>query len=86
MILILLKNLQKPNESMKKEKKAPTLVMILNVIILNERQKVLNAFDSGIFVKGKQGKGLTSILDCLARVVKVYHHKQLKILTPKQML
>ena len=54
MILILLKNLQKPNESMKKEKKAPTLVMILNVIILNERQKVLNAFDSGIFVKGKQ--------------------------------
>ena len=43
--------------------------------LLNERQKVLNDFESGIFPKGKQGKGLTSTLD-----------EQLKILTPKQML
>ena len=42
--------------------------------------------------KEKQGKGLTSILDSVAcnRVAKLYdckvfHHKQLKILTPKQM-
>ena len=43
--------------------------------------------------KEKQGKGLASILDSVAcnRVAKLYdckvfHHKQLKILTPKQML
>ena len=46
---------------------------------LNGRQKVLNAFESEIFPKVKQGKILTSILD------KGFNHKQLKILTPKQM-
>ena len=44
-------------------------------------KKVLNAFESGIFPKIKQGKGLTSILDCVAKV-----YKELKILSPKQIL
>ena len=46
---------------------------------LNGRQKVLNAFESEIFPKVKQEKN-TSILD------KGFNHKQLKVLTPKQML
>ena len=41
-------------------------------------QIFLNTFETGIFPK-KQGKGLTSILN------QVFNHKQLKILTPKQM-
>ena len=51
-------------------------------------QKVLNAFETEIFRKIKQGKGLTSISDCVARVAKfseqkvsdrkVFNHKQLK--------
>ena len=55
-------------------------------------QKVLNAFESGIFPKRKQGKRLTSISDCVARVAKVRSdrrvsdRKQLEILTLKQML
>ena len=63
MILIFLKNL------LKKQKKAVTLK---NAIILpNGRQKVLNAFESGIFPKIKQGKGLTRISDCVRRVPRV---------------
>ena len=51
-------------------------------------QKVLNAFETEMFPKIKQGKGLTSISDCVARVAKfskhkvsdrkVFNHKQLK--------
>ena len=50
------------------------------MILLNGRQTVLNAFESEIFPKRKQGKGFKDILD------KVFHQKQLNILTPKQML
>ena len=54
-------------------------------------QKVLNAFESGIFLMRKQGKRLTSISDCVAHVAKVRSdcrvsdRKQLEILTLKQM-
>ena len=34
-------------------------------------KKVLNAFESGIFQKGNQVKGLTSILDGVAGATKV---------------
>ena len=56
--------------SQKRKKKALTLKN--PITLLNGRQKVLNAFESGLFPKRKQGKGLTSISD-----------NQLKILTPK---
>ena len=46
---------------------------------LNERQKVFNTFENGIFPKRKQGKGLTSILDCVGHVAKVSDRNQLKI-------
>ena len=65
------------------------------IILLNERQKVLNSFESGLFPKGKHVKGRTSILDQVASEVKVCNSKvsdckfsdckQLKILTSKQM-
>ena len=74
----------KPKGSVKKEKKALTLKN--THILFNGRQKVLNAkkfFETGIFPNGKQGKGLKSILDCVA---KVSDSKHLKILTPKQIL
>ena len=54
-------------------------------------QKVLNAFESGIFLMRKQGKRLTSISDCVAHVAKVRSdcrvsdRNQLEILTLKQM-
>ena len=59
------------------------------LILLNGRQQVPNAFESGIFPKEKQGKGLTSILDSVDRVacvVKVSDCKQLKMLTQHQIL
>ena len=78
---------------MRKENKALTLKN--TIIVLNGRQKVLNAFESGIFLKLKQGERLTSISDHVACVAKVFDHKvsgymvfnqkQLKVLTPKQM-
>ena len=71
----------KPKESVKKEKKALTLKNAH--ILFSGRQKVLNVFETGIFPKGKQGKGLKSILDCVA---KASDSKHLKILTPKQIL
>ena len=94
MILIFLKNLQNQKNQSKKKKK---VIKVRNtIILLNGRQKVLNAFENGIFSKEKQGKGLTSILDYVdsgrvSRVAKVFEstvsdRKQLKILTPKQML
>ena len=52
-------------------------------MLLNGRQKVLDACESGIFLNRKQGKGLTSILD---RVAKVSDHSNLKTLSPRQML
>ena len=67
-----------PREPVKKEKKTLTIKNAL--MHLNGRQKALNAFESGIFAKQAQGKGLASIL------AKVSDRKQLKILTPKQML
>ena len=51
MILIFLKNLQNQKNQ--------------SIILLDETQKVLNAFESGIFTKGKQGKGLLINLDCV---------------------
>ena len=43
-----------------------------------------------MFPKGKQGKGLTRILDCVAKAkvpnCKVSDHSYLKVLSPKQML
>ena len=77
---------------MKREKKG--LTRKTSIIILNETQKVINAFESGIFPKTKQGKRLTSFLGRIAQVARgakvsdyeVSDHKQLKILTPKQML
>ena len=68
----IFKKSAKPKE-VKKEKRALTLKN--PIILLNGRQKVLNAFESGIFPKRKQGKGLASILN-----------KQLKILNCKEML
>ena len=47
MILIFLKNLQNHKNQLKKKK--------------NGRQESLNAFESGIFAKGKQMKRTTSI-------------------------
>ena len=57
-------------------------------ILLNGRPEVINAIESGIFPKEKQRKGLTSISDRVAKISdhKVFNHKQLKILIPKQML
>ena len=63
----------KPNESVKKEKKALTFENA--IILFNGRQKVLNDFESRIFSKGKQRKGLTSILDRIACKVKVSDRK-----------
>ena len=88
MILIFLKNLQNQKNQSKLKK---VLTLRNGIIFLNGRQKALNVFESGIFPKAKQGKGLTSILDYIAsdhlnRVVKVSDHKHLKILTPKQMI
>ena len=54
------------------------------LILLNGRQKALNALENGILPKEEHGKGLTSILDSVDRVAKVTDHKQLKILTQRQ--
>ena len=62
MILIFFKNLQNQKNQLKKKKKSVTLKT--EIILFNGRQKFLNAFEIGIFSKRKQGKGLTSILDC----------------------
>ena len=80
----ILKESTKTKESIKKEKKAVTLKNAIE--LLNGRQKVLNAFESVIFPK--QGKVITSILDCVAKVFnpKVSDHSNLKILSPEQML
>ena len=72
----------KPKKLVRKEKEALTLKNA--IILLNARQKVLNAF--GICPKRKHGKKFTSILDCAARVAKVCNRKQLKVLTPEQIL
>ena len=56
MILIFLKNLQNQKNQLKMKKK--TLTFKKPILLLNGRQKVLNAFESGIFPKIKQGKGL----------------------------
>ena len=60
-------------------------------MLLNGKQKVLNAFESGVFPKRKQGKGLTSISDHVARAAKVsnrkvFSHKEFTLLTPNQMV
>ena len=56
MILIFLKNLQNQKNQLKMKKKALTFKK--PILLLNGRQKVLNAFESRIFPKIKQGKGL----------------------------
>ena len=56
------------------------------VILLNGRQKIINAFENGICLKEKQGKGFTSISYRVACVTKVSNSKQLKMLIHKQML
>ena len=60
----------------------------MQLLLLNGREKVLKAFESGIFSNGKQRKRFTSILNCIANVSdrKVFNHKQLRILTAKQIL
>ena len=81
--MIFLKNLR--NQKNQSENKIKALTLKNAIILLNERQKGLNAFEKGIFPKRKQGKGLTRILDCVAQVAKVSDRNQLKILTLKQM-
>ena len=87
MILIFLKNLQSRSTSQKRKK---TLTLKSASILLNGKQKLLNAFKSGIFPNGKQtqGKGRPSILAHTAKVSnrKVSDCKQLKIIIHKQML
>ena len=55
------------------------------MLLLHGRQKILKAIESGIFPKVKQtkGKGRRGILAC---VTEVSDCKQLKILTPNQIL
>ena len=55
------------------------------MLLLHGRRKILKAFESGIFPKVKQtkGKGRWGILAC---VTEVSDCKQLKILTPNQIL
>ena len=58
-------------------------------IFLNGSQRVLNVFESEVFPKEKQAKGLRSILEGVASgrvtlVAKVSAGNQLKILTAKQ--
>ena len=84
-VIDILKKSTTPKESVKKEKKT-----LKNVTVLNGRQKVLNAFESGIFLNRKHGEGRTCIQDHTAHVAKisdrmVFNHKQLNILAPKQM-
>ena len=54
----IFKESAKPKESVKKEKNALTRKNA--IVLLNERQKFPNAFESGIFSKEKQGKRLTT--------------------------
>ena len=46
---------------MKKERKGLTLKNA--IILLTRREKVLHAFESRIFIRGKQGEGIKSISD-----------------------
>ena len=69
----IFKESTKSKESVRKGKKAITLKD--EIILLNGCQKVLNAFESEIFPKEKQGKGLESILDCVDCVAKVFDCK-----------
>ena len=55
------KNFTKPNDSVRKEKKA--LIPKKAILLFNGRQKVLNASENAIFSKVKQGKRLASVLD-----------------------
>ena len=80
----IFKQSTKPKESFRKEKKVITHKNA--TILLNGKQKVLNAFESGMFPKGRQGKGLTGFLDGVGEAAKVSNCKRLKALTTKQML
>ena len=80
----IFKESTKLKEWVRKEEKSLTLKN--EIMLLNGRQKVLDACESGIFLNRKQGKGLTSILDRVARVAKVSDHSNLKTLSPRQML
>ena len=57
-----MKESAKPKESVKRKK---ALTLKNAIILLDETQKVLNAFESGIFPKGKLGKGLLINLACV---------------------
>ena len=70
MMFIFLKNLQ--NQKNQSKKKKNVLNLKNSTILLNGRHKVLNALESGIFSKRKQGKGLTSILDKRLKSFKYY--------------
>ena len=83
MILQFLRNLQ--NQKNQSENKKG-LILKNAIILLNGRQKVLDAFEGGTFPKQKQGKGLTSNLDGVTCISKTSDGKQLQILAPKQML
>ena len=85
----IFKDSTKPKVSVEKEKKIQTLKN--KIILLNRRQKVLNTFESRIFPIRKQEEELANILACVARVSRFFdskfsNRKQLKILTPKEML
>ena len=54
--MILLKNLKNQKNQLKKEKKAKTLKNA--IILLNRRQKGLDAFESEIFLKENEEKDL----------------------------
>ena len=73
MILIFLKNLQNQKNQSKK-----ALTLKNTIILLNGGQKIFDALENGIFPKGKQDKGVKSILDRVACLAKVSNHKQLK--------
>ena len=66
-----LKNLQ--NQKNQSENKRDTTLKTA-IILLNGRQRVLNAFESRAFPKRKQGEGLKSISANVARVAKVSNH------------
>ena len=89
----------KSNGSVKKETKVLTLKIQLYLLIKTKRSSCFRKWN--IFTrktrKGKQEKGLTTVSDCLTRVVsvakfsdsnisdrKLSDRKQLKIITPKQ--
>ena len=73
----------KPNLQIQKKKKVKIALILKNaIILLNGRQKVHNVFES----LPKEHSHTEKMWKYLPRAAKVSECKQLKILTPKQML